>query len=65
MYAWLITEADETEGIIAALLPGVGAVAPLQSRHYDIAISYTGIALGAGRAAGRPVRLVRLVEDRS
>ena len=61
-WAWLVAEADGSEGVIAAALPGMPGLSVLQARSKRLAMAMTCIAEGHAHASGRPVRLVHLVE---
>lgn len=58
IYAWVATEPDGGEGVIAAALPGIG-ITPLIGADMDRIKSYRSIAEDARAGSGYPVRLVR------
>lgn len=69
MWAWLVTEADGTEGVIAAALAegsewhsNFGPLLTLHARSRAVAEHLEPLARAHGAAAGRPVRLAHLIE---
>lgn len=61
LWAWLVLERDGSEGIVAAVLPGVGTV-PLVVATGRVAELMRPYAEVHARVSGRPVRLVRFSE---
>jgi hypothetical protein len=59
IYAWLETDASGGEGVIAAIVPGMGGIVLLQHRSRRIAELLREFAEEHHRASGHPVRLVR------
>lgn len=59
LYAWVATEPDGGEGIIAALIPGMPGMTPLVGADMDRMRSYRPFAEMARIGSGYPVRLVR------
>ncbi len=65
IFAW--TEATEQgyEGVIAAFIPAIGTMGPLQHRKRHVAEMFRPLAQAHRRESGHQVRLVRFdrVED--
>lgn len=59
LYAWVATEPDGGEGVIAGELPGMPGITPLVGADMDRMRSYRPYAEAARRNTGYPVRLVR------
>lgn len=59
LYAWIATEPDGGEGVIAAVLPGIPGITPLIGADMDRIRSYRTFAMMARAETGYPVRLVR------
>lgn len=59
LYAWVATHANGGEGIVAAVLPGLGATPLISSKRAVMAmaegVARHAVALSAGRAAGRAI----------
>ena len=60
LYAWIVEEADGSEGIIATIIPTLGMEAsPLVTSQRRIADLLRPLALAHGKGVGRPVKLVK------
>lgn len=57
LYAWVATEPDGGEGVIAGVLPGMPGMTPLIGADRARIESYREIAINAHQATGYPVRL--------
>jgi hypothetical protein len=63
LFAWLVKEADGSEGTIGVFVPGMGAGAvPLVVANEKMAAALEPYAWRHAEASGKPVRLVRFVE---
>ena len=62
MWVWLVEEADGVEGPVAATIPSLGVIGPLQHRKKGMVERLGPLARQHGVASGRPVRLAHLVE---
>jgi hypothetical protein len=63
LFAWIVKEADGSEGPVAAVIPGVGSAAvPLVSMKRKIIDALALYAVAHAALSGKPVRLVRFTE---
>lgn len=62
LYGWVVLEADGTEGMVSAMLPGVGHV-PLITRQETVAkASFKKFAQQHADMTGLPVRLLKFTD---
>lgn len=62
LYAWIATEADGGQGVVAAMLPGMPGVTPLIGADLARVHSYRSLAIAAAASTGYRVELARFTE---